>query len=218
MENKDLIKLVDALALSKTEARFDAKMDFHEWSINGRRLVELASGMNFWVGDWINFGLKSFCKKNDKGRFVPSDAYKLALQETGLEHDTLRNLAWVAVAVPASVRTERLSWAHHREVAALKIAQQRHWLQLAQGKDGAERWSVSQLRLAIRASQQVINDGDEKDPQVMRWAKPAEDLLRYLKQEDNQMPIENWSADRKRAMRTALEPVKQMVDRLWHDQ
>jgi hypothetical protein len=204
---------LEGCRLEATQAVFQSN-GFAQWAQQGRILARAGSAMNFWVGDWINFGLRKFCERSrESGKFTATDAYQDALKATGLESETLRNLAWVAGAVPAGVRREGLSWAHHREVAALPAGKQRHWLKLAEGDGSA--WTVSQLRQAIRGSQSALDEKGEPDVEFLPWAKPAQDVYRFLKRQDNDEPIENWTDERKRTVRIPLAGLKEMLDRIW---
>ena len=64
--------------------------------------------VQWWVGDWINYGEKQY-----------GEAYAQAIEVTGKEYQALADTAWVAGKVEFSLRNENLSFAHHREVASL---------------------------------------------------------------------------------------------------
>jgi hypothetical protein len=55
------------------------------------------------------------------------------------------NYGWVARAVPTSLRSEVLSFQHHKIIAPLPPAQQRKWLDRA----AKEVWSSNELKSAI---------------------------------------------------------------------
>ena len=57
----------------------------------------------------------------------------------------MRAAKWVAEKVETVRRRTVLSWAHHKEVAALDPADQAHWL--AEAED--QVWSRNELRVAI---------------------------------------------------------------------
>lgn len=202
-------------------AEFAADMEFNDWLKVGRQFGRLESCCNFLIGDWINFGELSYVQNEEAGeesagrRKQRKQKYVEALQVTGIDYQYLADMAWVAGKVGLSNRFEKLTWRHHREVAALKPREQKRWLQLA--ADGAEgkRWTVSQLRQAIRASERTINDRREPNPVLLEWAKPAGDLTRSLKKEISEEPIEAWPIERKAAMREELKELKEIIDRLW---
>jgi hypothetical protein len=51
-------------------------------------------------------------------------SYEIAIAATGLDRSTLHNYAYVSRSIPYSLRTERLSWEHHRLMAKLPGDQQ----------------------------------------------------------------------------------------------
>ncbi|MBV9688974.1 MAG: hypothetical protein JO202_04600 [Ktedonobacteraceae bacterium] len=87
--------------------------------------------MQFWIGDWLNYGERAWGKK-----------YEEALQQTGLDYQTLRDYKWVASHVPLSVRKDTLSFHHHKQVASLDTQQQEHLLT----KAVAFAWSLIKLK------------------------------------------------------------------------
>ena len=88
------------------------------------------------IGDLLRFGYATYGE--------------LASQEDGdgsPANGTLRDFKWVAEKIPLSVRTDILSFDHHRRVAPLKPAEQKKWLRRAVD----EEMTVAELRRAIRA-------------------------------------------------------------------
>ncbi|HEV8525664.1 MAG TPA: MT-A70 family methyltransferase [Terriglobales bacterium] len=85
----------------------------NEWASVGHYLRRLESGLQFALGDWLNYGSRRFGEK-----------YTQALEDTSYDYQTLRNYAWVAEHVDLSRRRDNLSWGHHAEVAALPPVQQ----------------------------------------------------------------------------------------------
>lgn len=92
---------------------------------------------------------------------------------------------------------------------ALEPKDQAKWLDRAD----KNKWSVSQLRIAIRTELAEFND-DEPNPKLFVWAKTADDLVRYLKAMDNEKPIEQWPTERREAVRAHLEDVHKLYERL----
>lgn len=75
----------------------------------------------WWVGDWLNYGERAYGEK-----------YAQAMDVTGLEYDTLSSYRWVAAEIEPCLRKQKLSWSHHKEVAALEPAEQAEWLDRAE--------------------------------------------------------------------------------------
>ncbi len=97
----------------------------------------------WWIGDWINYGDAAYGEK-----------YAQALDETGLDVQTLMNAAWVAGRIPAGLREERLSWTHHREVAALEPEPRQALLERAV----AENLPTAKLAALVKAQKQNGTD------------------------------------------------------------
>ena len=106
------------------------------WKDVGRAIEKEHGDYRWKIGDWLLAGDKEFGKK----------AYKEAVAITGYKKATLYDLARVAKRVPPSVRTEDLSWNHHRAVEELDREAQKDWLRQA----SAVPLSVVALRKAIK--------------------------------------------------------------------
>ena len=89
----------------------------------------------FWIGDWINYGEAAY-----------GEMYAQAVDDLGLDPQTLMNYASVCRRVAGGRRRSGISFSHHAEVASLDPEEQTHWLDQAE----AERWSRSELRLRLR--------------------------------------------------------------------
>jgi|HubBroStandDraft_6_1064221.scaffolds.fasta_scaffold686436_2 hypothetical protein len=105
---------------------------FDAWRDRLCKAVEKHDSYNWVIGDLLVEGEKLFEIR----------AYTEAQELTGFERNHLRDIAWVAANVSASVRTDNLSWSHHRQIAHLKPAKQKELLDKAV-KEGL---GVAQLR------------------------------------------------------------------------
>ena len=130
-------ELETAGALTETSLSLsDPEMPFERWEALAEMMGRLRSANCFWIGDLLNFG-----------EGVYGERYAQGMEAFGLEYRTLTNYAYVCRNVARSRRSDRLSFAHHREVAPLDPAEQADWL-----TNAAEAgWSRSQLRDALRA-------------------------------------------------------------------
>src|SRR5216684_3749235 len=100
---------------------------FDEWQTCGAFLQEAEQSVQFWIGDWLNYGQKTWGTK-----------YVEAIQKTGLDYQTLRDYKWVASHMPLSLRNDKLSFHHHRELASLEPEQQAYLL----NKAVSESWPL----------------------------------------------------------------------------
>jgi hypothetical protein len=106
-----------------------------QWVADGQRLGAIGRGVNWWLGDWLRFGNAKF-----------GERYVRASRITGYDVQTLMNMVYVASRFEAGRRSERLSWSHHAELAALEASDQEQWLTRAE----EERLSVRDLRAELR--------------------------------------------------------------------
>lgn len=112
-----------------------------DWERLGQLLFRFDRSMQWLIGDWLLQG-------EDKRWGQHEDI----AAELGLQVKTLYDYRYVARQVDFSVRTEKLSFGHHKLVAQLEPSRQRHWLQRAASGDfdsatGESRsWSISRLR------------------------------------------------------------------------
>jgi hypothetical protein len=123
------------VAITETSWQPVGEMSFEEWQEAGQKLGQIARATQWWIGDWLNYGAVTYGEK-----------YSRALEATGYEYQSLRDMASVAGEFDLSRRRDNLSWSHHREVAALEPAQQEAAL------DRAEREGLSSKQLRAGAN------------------------------------------------------------------
>jgi hypothetical protein len=117
-----------------------AGITFDAWAGVGRRIAEISHASAWCLGDWLVYGQDSY-----------GDRYKVALEATALDYQTLRNYAWVARRFTISRRRAALSLQHHAEVAALPDSAQDLWLSRAERFS----WSRNELRRRVSSDRQV---------------------------------------------------------------
>ena len=127
--SRDLV--VSSFRLHKNGLTPIGKPTFTNWQECGVFIQEAEKSVQFWIGDWLNYGERAWGKK-----------YTEALEQTGLDYQTLRDYKWVASNVPLSVRKDTLSFHHHKQVASLDKEQQEHLLT----KAVAFAWSLIKLK------------------------------------------------------------------------
>lgn len=111
-----------------------------EWTQTGVALQYISGATMFWIGDWANVAQTTW-----------SDKYSELIEATNYDYGTLRDAVWVCSAIELSRRRDKLSFAHHREVARLDKKEQTYWL------DTAERLELTrqELRASIKAGKVV---------------------------------------------------------------
>lgn len=114
----------------------DEAINHDEWLTLGRVLRTVDTALQWWVGDWLNYGIQR----------KYGETYDTVAEILGMTTKTLQNWAYVSKHVETSLRREVLSFGHHALVAGMDAADQAHWL------DHAEQntLSVAQMRAAIK--------------------------------------------------------------------
>jgi hypothetical protein len=126
------------------------ELDAHEWAAAGHRIGTVGRCIQWLLGDWIAYGNTKF-----------GERYARASKITGYDPQTLMNMVYVASRFPISRRRENLSWSHHEAVASFDPDEQGRWLDEA----SKHRWSVSDLRIMLRAARKErAAGGDERSP------------------------------------------------------
>ena len=123
---------VASFHLSQNGLRPVGTPTFVQWLECGQFIRNTEQSVQFWIGDWLVYGEQAYGKTD----------YEQALQETGLSYQTLRIYKHVATALPLSLRRNKLSFHHHKEVASLSPETQAHLLQ--QAVDGT--WPLFKLK------------------------------------------------------------------------
>lgn len=149
---------------------------FQDWQACGEWLRGVERRVQFWIGDWVNYGRARWGEAAEQG--VASEAEVLAAEATGWKPETVEQYARVARQVPPERRDPDLPFSHHREVADLPPAQQAAWL--ARAKD--ENLSTDRLRGALRRERAdaprtvwlVVACRDEEDREALRGRMAAE--------------------------------------------
>jgi hypothetical protein len=146
-----------------------------DWRHVGNQILLIADSSAWWIGDWLVFGQKNYPER-----------YRLAMQETSLDYQTLKNYAWVARRFPLSSRRAALSFQHHIEVAAVPVPERDVWLDRAQHFG----WSRNELRRQLRLAKEGRQGGEGRPgaevklsltpPRLSEWESAAGALGRSL--------------------------------------
>src|SRR6266700_4123908 len=123
---------VASFHLSQNGLRPVGTPTFVQWLECGQFIRNTEQSVQFWIGDWLVYGEQAYGKTD----------YEQALQETGLSYQTLRIYKHVASALPLSLRRNKVSFHHHKEVANLAPEIQIRLLQQAE----TEAWPLVKLR------------------------------------------------------------------------
>jgi N6-adenosine-specific RNA methylase IME4 len=127
----DLVRLATQAKLTTSGLDLPEDLPFVEWLEVGRGLRALEGAVQWWVGDWLSYGERKYGEK-----------YTEAVAATGYAYATLNAARWVAQRIEPVRRRTSLSWSHHKEVAALGVAEQEVLLGAAE----TEGWTRNELR------------------------------------------------------------------------
>jgi hypothetical protein len=112
-----------------------------DWEQEGRKLASADHDVKWKLGQWVLDGTPL----HDDFEHDPMSTLDHAQSITGLARNTLKDLASTAKRFPASVRTDALSWSHHRVLINTRPEstddQLRNWLEQAVENN----WSVGAL-------------------------------------------------------------------------
>lgn len=97
----------DGLTYSETALCLPAGLSFGEWAEVGSTLQQMERSLMWWIGDWLRYGEVSY-----------GETYARAIDATGYSYQSVADAKWVAERYEFSDRSEKLSWKHHRIVAA----------------------------------------------------------------------------------------------------
>ncbi|MGH6693145.1 MAG: hypothetical protein ACREF4_20960 [Gammaproteobacteria bacterium] len=136
-----------------------AGISFVAWCGVGVELVRIEKGIQWWLGDWWNFGENKFGE----------EAYQ-AIRETGYESETIRKFAYVADRVPEVRRRLGVPWSYHDAVASLDADDQDEILdQVQAAAERGEPMNVHHVR--SKAKNRRAQNG-EPDPPQPQWSHP----------------------------------------------
>jgi len=113
----------------------DPDISYDQLEAVGGLLGRMHQSLRFAIGDYLALLENRYPEKFSQGAEV-----------LGISEEGMREYLRVSEKVPRSIRREKLSWSHHRAVAALEPPEQKQWLRRAED----ERLSHHQLRDRLR--------------------------------------------------------------------
>ena len=158
--NTDAMPSSERIRFTRTGLEFAKDVTLEEWASVAGKIGEASRSLGFIVGDWLVFGQDRFATQqclpgievDPTPRRVNSASshYQRIIAATGLDAAAITAYIYVARNVPHRLRSERISWEHHRAVAKLPCHEQQRWIQLAESHlDGGETISTRRLRKSI---------------------------------------------------------------------
>jgi hypothetical protein len=142
--------------ITKTALILNPGIPYEQWQGILENLYALESGVQWWIGDALNYGEKSY-----------GETYTQAMETTKLAYDTLAQYKWVASEYQFCDRSQ-LSWTHHMRVAAIEPKRRAGILKKAL----KEQWSVSDMKEYVSGSNEVAHVAENSG--MPEWYTPAE--------------------------------------------
>jgi len=164
--NQPIVLPSRKVAVSPVGMRFAEQLTFEEWKALAASIGQAARSVAFIVGDWLVYGQNLFGTDGFPDRRVPAELYEVAVAATGMDIATLQNYAYVSRNVPYPLRSEQLSWEHHRLMARLPEDELPGWIEacLAEERSG-RRMSTRRLRKSLNlgrvATDRDLEPGDD---------------------------------------------------------
>ena len=146
--------IIDGLALTSDVGLSLAKdLSYAEWEQVGFKLAKFGRSMQWWIGDWINYGSKKY-----------GETYKAAIEATGFVYSTVKRFSHVCSEFELDRRRSNLAFQHHMEVWGLKTQDQDELLDIAE-RDGL---SCAKLRELVRQKKGLENTQEAIELQVVK--------------------------------------------------
>ena len=206
------------VSISPVGMRISSELSFEEWSELATSIGQAARSIGFIIGDWLVYGQSLFGTEGFADRRVDSASYQLAINATGLDLSTLQNYAYVSRNMPFSLRSERLSWEHHRLVAKLPETEQQEWIEACLAEeDAGRRMSTRRLRKSLnlgRIATQNDLEPDDSDKGIENHIPFVNRLVVWWKRMQADRFLSEASDEQRAAIKRDLEPVITIYNQL----
>lgn len=177
------------------------------WQQLGGLLFSLEGAIQWLIGDWII-----------NGEFQWGQTYDEMERISGRENATLRDYVYVASNVQLSVRTDKLSFSHHKLVASRTEENQCEWLvwaienkisvaKMRDAMDGVDHPPAPSLNATI-AKPKKSSTGGYKPPRPVTQAKGA---VSYTLDLVTRKPINEFTDDERGAVRERMPYLRDLL-------
>lgn len=206
------------VTVSRVGLQISDKLSVEEWQELATSIGEAASSIAFIVGDWLVYGQSLFGTGGDPDRKVDHPSYQLALKATGLDLSTLQNYAYVSRNVPYSLRTERLSWEHHRLMAKLPDGDMQDWIEACVAEeDAGRRMSTRRLRKSLNLGRIATDkdlEPDDSDKGIDNHIPFVNRLSVWWKRMKANRFLDTATDEQREALKRDLEPIVTIYNQL----
>lgn len=140
MTENALLALPTGAEISSVGLSLGDSLTREQWNEVGQQLSRCGGALQWWVGDWLNYGEKQYGEIKD------------SVESLGFKYSTATTWAWVAREIEPSRRLESLSWSHHHAAASHPDKKERRNLLATKTEDGKEvpKYTVKEIRDAVR--------------------------------------------------------------------
>jgi hypothetical protein len=209
--NTPILLPSNKVTISPVGLQITSELSFQEWSELAIHIGRAARSVGFIIGDWLVYGQGLFGADGFPEKRVDSASYQLALDATGLDLSTLQNYAYVSRNVPYSLRTERLSWEHHRLMAKLPDGDKQDWIEACVAEeDAGRRMSTRRLRKSLNLGR-VANDKDmepdDSDKGIDNHIPFVNRLSVWWKRMKANQFLDTATDEQREALKRDLEPI-----------
>lgn len=198
--HEDGVMSIGPFRLHRTYLEVVSDITEDDADLLGQLLVETDRRLQFVMGDWANLYIDDDMDSNRRG-----DVYTSLSERFGIEHKTLNNYASICRILGVSRRRETLSFSHHAEIAHLPAdlkGQEEELLDAAV----ENKWSVRDLRNAIRQQSSIIED-DLEVLQTVIEKSPFETTPPNL----NSVKVRKWWAKAVHGDKNARERINTVI-------
>lgn len=206
------------VSISPVGMQITRELTFNEWSELAVHIGRAARSVGFIIGDWLVYGQSLFGTDGAPDKQVDSASYELAIAATGLDRSTLQNYAYVSRSVPFSLRTERLSWEHHRLLAKLPEVDMHDWIDACVAEeDAGRRLSTRRLRKSLNLGRIATDkdmEPDESDKGIDNHIPFVNRLSVWWKRMRENRFLDNATSEQREALKRDLEPVVEIYNQL----
>jgi len=167
------------------ELKLPEDMPKAEWVHVGQKLLRADQVMQWWIGDWAQFGAGN----PDKEGWRQKGALIEFCKANRVDYGNLRNKSWVSGSIHLQLRRDSVSWGFYQEIAPLRPREQKLWLE----KAISQELSRSSLRQAIRIANGEENALLSDGPRIEFGTQYFDNLKGWLLKR----PPEFWTENRR---------------------
>ena len=216
--NTPIVLPSNKVTISPVGMQFTGELSFDEWRDLASSIGQAARSVAFIVGDWLVYGQNLYGTDGFPEKRVDPASYQLAMNATGLDLSTLQNYAYVSRSVPFSLRSELLSWEHHRILAKLPEDEMAGWIDACVAEEKAgRRMSTRRLRKSLNLGR-VATDKDlepeDADKGIENHIPFVNRLVVWWKRMQSERFLANATDEQRAALKRDLEPVVAIYEQL----